>query len=88
MVWQEAWSKRTHNMYLMLGEAFKEAGDMPLSYDAMVSQTSGPDKRRVVAGCFQELLFLTTHGLIELEQQRAYADIVVTKTDTFDSITA
>lgn len=85
---QEAWSKRTHNMYLMLGEAFKEAGDMPLSYDAMVSQTSGPDKRRVVAGCFQELLFLTTHGLIELEQQRAYADIVVTKTDTFDSITA
>jgi len=84
----EAWSKRTHNMYLMLGEAFKESGDMPLSYDAMIAQTSGRDKRRVVAGCFQELLFLSTHGLIDLEQQRPYSNIVVSKTENFENVTA
>lgn len=85
---QEAWSKRTHSMYLMLGEAFKESGNTPLSYDAMIAQTSSRYKRRIVAGCFQELLFLSTHGLIDLEQQRPYGNIVVSKTDHFDSIAA
>ena len=84
----EAWSKRTHNMYLMLGEAFSESDGMPLSYDAMIGQTHGKDKRRVVAGCFQELLFLTTKGLIDLEQARPYSNIVVSKTDLFDSVLA
>ena len=32
----------------------------------MIKQTrKSADKRKVVAGCFQELLFLTTHGMIE-----------------------
>jgi len=82
----EAWSKRTHNMYVMLGEAFKESGNQPLSYDAMIAQTSGKNKRKVVAGCFQELLFLSTHGLIDLEQQRPYSNIVVSKTEAFGNV--
>jgi len=82
----EAWSKRTHNMYVVLGAAFKESDGMPLSYDAMIAQTRGPDKRRIVAGCFQELLFLTTKGLIDLEQAVPYSNIVVSKTELFDGV--
>ena len=85
----ESWSQRTHKMYVMLGKGFAESDDMPLSYDAMIGQTKdGAAKRKIVAGCFQELLFLTTKGLIELEQGKPYSDIIVSKTDAFDSVAA
>jgi len=83
-----SWSARTQQVYAMLGEAFKESAGMGLSYDAMIAQTNSAMKRRVVAGCFQELLFLTTHGLTDLAQNRAYGDIIVTKTEQFDAIAA
>ena len=44
------------------------------------------DKRRIIAGCFQELLFLTTKGLIELEQSQPYSNIVVSKTEKFANV--
>ena len=44
------------------------------------------EKRRIVAGCFQELLFLSTHGLLYLEQARPYADIIIDKTEAFDTV--
>ena len=71
---QASWSARTQQMYKTLNEAFKESGGMGLSYDAMIAQTRGALKRRVVAGCFQELLFLTTHGLTDLAQSKAYGE--------------
>ena len=83
----EAWSTRTRRMYAMLAAAFDETGGGNLSYYAMVGRTrDGPEKRRVVAGCFQELLFLCTHGLIELTQTKAYANILVSKTELFEQV--
>jgi chromatin segregation and condensation protein Rec8/ScpA/Scc1 (kleisin family) len=40
----------------------------------------------VVAGCFQELLFLSTHGLLELQQQKPYANIIISKAEGFDAV--
>ena len=73
-------------MHQMLDKSFDESDGQALSFDAMVAKSRGPQKRRVVAGCFQELLFLSTHGLIELQQQKPYSNIVITKTDDFDSV--
>lgn len=42
------------------------------------------DKRRIVAGCFQELLFLATKGLIDLEQARPYSNIIGNFTAIFE----
>lgn len=83
-----AWSKRTENMYKMLDQSFEESDGMSLSYDAMAATTQrrGSEKRRVVAGCFQELLFLATHGLVDLSQQKPYGNIVVSKTPLFDAV--
>jgi len=81
-----AWSARTQQMHAMLDRAFSESKGMALSFDAMAAKSKGPQKRRVVAGCFQELLFLTTHGLLELQQHQPYADIVISKTDDFDAV--
>jgi len=84
-----SWNSRTRKMYTMLRSAFVESSDSPLSYDAMIASTrSSVDKRKVVAGCFQELLFLTTHGIIELDQARAYGNILVSKTERFDGVAA
>ena len=80
-----AWSQRTAKMYTMLSAAFDESEDAPLSYFAMAKQTRhSANKRKVVAGCFQELLFLTTHGIIELDQRKAFANILISKTENFD----
>ena len=70
----------------MLADAFIESEGMALSYDAMVARTAAKHKRRVVAGCFQELLFLTTHGVTQLVQGEAYSDIIISKAEGFDSI--
>ena len=76
-------------MYTMLKGAFEESQDEPLSYNAMVAGTrASTNKRKVVAGCFQELLFLTTHGIIELDQRKAYGNILVSKTEIFDEAVA
>jgi chromatin segregation and condensation protein Rec8/ScpA/Scc1 (kleisin family) len=42
------------------------------------------NRKRVVAGCFQELLFLASHGLVSLTQERPYRDVAVHKTARFD----
>jgi chromatin segregation and condensation protein Rec8/ScpA/Scc1 (kleisin family) len=73
-------------MYGVLAGAFSESKGMAISYDSMVARTAAKDKRRVVAGCFQELLFLTTHGVTKLAQANAYGDIVISKAEGFDSI--
>lgn len=52
------------------------------------STKQGPSRRRVVAGCFQELLFLASHGLVTLSQDAPYADIAVAKTGKFDATPA
>ena len=85
-----AWSMRTQKMYSMLGAAFDESDGAGLSYSAMVAKTghTGARKRRVVAGCFQELLYLSTHGLIDLAQRRPYGDIIVTKSEAFHATAA
>ena len=76
-------------MFSMLREAFDESSGAALSYSAMVHGTkASANKRKVVAGCFQELLFLTTHGIIELQQRKAYGNIVVAKTELFDEVQA
>jgi hypothetical protein len=85
----EAWSSRTRRMYAMLASAFGESEGEALSYAAMIGKTKdGPEKRRVVAGCFQELLYLCTHGLIDLKQQTPYANILVSKTELFEQVVA
>ena len=78
-----AWNPRTRKMYKMLSTAFDESTDEPLSYNAMIATTRTSEKRKVVAGCFQELLFLTTHGLIELDQRKPYGNILIAKTELF-----
>lgn len=84
--YEDNWSLRTQKMYSMLAGAFEESEGMALSYDAMVAHTASKSKRRVVAGCFQELLFLTTHGVVQLTQVQAYGDIVISKADGFESV--
>jgi hypothetical protein len=81
-----AWSARTQKMHAMLDRAFAESDGMALSFDAMVAKSKGKEKRRVVAGCFQELLFLSTHGLLELQQQKPYANIIISKAEGFDAV--
>ena len=81
-----AWSARTQKMHAMLDRAFAESDGMALSFDAMVAKSKGAQKRRVVAGCFQELLFLSTHGLLELQQQQPYANIIISKAEGFDAV--
>jgi len=82
-----AWNPRTRKMYAVLQAAFDKSDSAPLSYDAMIKRTrKSADKRKVVAGCFQELLFLTTHGMIELEQNKAYGNILISKTELFGKI--
>ena len=73
-------------MHAMLDRAFAESDGMALSFDAMVAKSKGKEKRRVVAGCFQELLFLSTHGLLELQQQKPYANIIISKAEGFDAV--
>jgi len=80
------WSARTQKMHAMLDRAFAESDGMALSFDAMVAKSKGKEKRRVVAGCFQELLFLSTHGLLELQQQQPYANIIISKAEGFDAV--
>ena len=83
----ETWNARTKKMYNMLKDAYTESEDAPLSYTKMINQTRNlPNKRKIVAGCFQELLFLTTHGIIELDQAKAYGNIVVNKTELFETV--
>mmetsp|Transcript_24182 Transcript_24182/g.61868 ORF Transcript_24182/g.61868 Transcript_24182/m.61868 type:complete len:643 (+) Transcript_24182:114-2042(+) len=84
----DAWNPRTRKMYETLSAAFEASRDEPLSYNAMVATTcrqkkAASEKRKTVSGCFQELLFLTTHGLIELQQQRPYGNILISKTEYF-----
>jgi hypothetical protein len=83
-----SWNQRTYKMYTALQGAFDESSGEPLSYNAMVAGTRSINKRKVVAGCFQELLFLTTHGIIELQQRKAYGNILVAKTELFDTAAA
>ena len=84
-----AWNSRTRKMYTMLKGAFGDSSDAPLSYNAMIHTTRNTaHKRKVVAGCFQELLFLTTHGIVELTQRKAYGNILVSKTELFDTVAA
>ena len=82
------WNPRTRKMYEVLAMAFDAAGDEPVSYKAMIGNTcrsSKPssEKRKIVAGCFQEVLFLATHGLVELDQKRAYGNLLIAKTELF-----
>ena len=83
-----AWNQRTRRMYGMLRESFEASSDAPLSYHSMITATklTGAHKRKVVAGCFQELLFLATHGILEIQQTKAYGNIVVAKTEIFDTV--
>lgn len=73
-------------MHAMLDASFAESDGQALSFDDMIARTKKDQKRRVVAGCFQELLFLSTHGLIELKQSAAYANIVIAKADGFAAV--
>jgi hypothetical protein len=80
------WSARTQKMHAMLDASFAESDGQALSFDDMIARTKKDQKRRVVAGCFQELLFLSTHGLIELKQSAPYANIVIAKADGFAAV--
>ncbi|KAG8460934.1 hypothetical protein KFE25_010685 [Diacronema lutheri] len=83
------WSTRTQKMFAVLRATFDETGDDALSYKAMAASTKPcASRRRVVAGCFQELLFLATHNLVSLSQHEPYADIAVHKTERFDRTAA
>ena len=73
-------------MHAMLDASFAESDGQALSFDDMIARTKKDQKRRVVAGCFQELLFLSTHGLIELQQQKPYANIIISKAEGFDAV--
>jgi len=82
------WNPRTRKMYEVLDDAFGKSQDASLSYNAMIASTvrskkASAEKRKIVSGCFQELLFLTTHGLVELEQQRPYGNLLISKTELF-----
>merc|ERR1719240_1839162 len=69
----------------MLKGAFEESDGAALSYFSMAKGArKEANKRKIIAGCFQELLFLTTHGMIELDQRKPYKDILIGKTELFD----
>lgn len=75
-------------MFSMLRRTFDDQGDPEegLCYTTFATKVQpGPNRRRIVAGCFQELLFLKTKGLVDLRQQTPYGDIWITKTERFDS---
>ena len=83
----DAWGARTQKMHAMLANSFTESEGQALSFNAMIAASRGKGQRHVVAGCFQELLFLTTHGHIKLQQHKPYENIVISKCDVFDSVT-
>jgi len=80
---QSAWSARTQKMHATLASAFDDSHGAGLSYSAMIAKTRSKLKRRVAAGCFQELLFLSSHGLLKLKQRKPYGDIEIKRTTAF-----
>ncbi|KAL7720268.1 DNA repair protein Rad21 [Entamoeba marina] len=72
-----SWTSRSAKVHNFLK---KSMGDnKEISYKAFVQGK----KRKQVVGVFFELLVLKTQGVIDLEQQTPYGDVVVKQTDTF-----
>jgi len=72
-------SGRTRRMEQLLEQEMKQLADNAgLSYTKLCRRQARKDRGRV-AGCFFELLVLKTNGFINVSQQQAYGDILVTK---------
>ncbi|EDR21624.1 cohesin subunit rad21, putative [Entamoeba dispar SAW760] len=73
----DSWTSRSAKIHNFLKRSMGERTEM--SYKAFVQGK----KRKPVVGCFFELLVLKTQGVIDLQQQEAYDDIIIKQTDTF-----
>merc|ERR1711933_89063 len=70
------WGRRAKKTFAF----FKRKEGREFSFDDLVkSQT----KRETVVGVFYQLLVFKNSDLIHLEQEKAYDDITITKTDNF-----
>ena len=70
------WSKRAQKTFSF----FESKNQKQFSFDELMkSQT----KRDTVVGIFYELLVFKNHDLVELEQDKPYGDITISKTNNF-----
>jgi len=72
------YSGRTEKMHRFLAKEFQEKSSEVLSYKSMCKQQS-KGQRELIAGCFFELLVLKTSGVIDVRQEKAQADIHISK---------
>lgn len=80
------WSARTQKMYQLLQSQYDSHRDhATLSYQKLMGDNPTKNKKRIVAGCFSELLFLTTHNYITLKQAQPFGDILISKADAFNA---
>jgi len=68
-------SSRTQKMESLLRQEMRPDG---LSYNGLV-ETQANKSRHLAAACFFELLVLKTNGVIEVSQDKPYADITITE---------
>ncbi|ELP93551.1 cohesin subunit rad21, putative [Entamoeba invadens IP1] len=73
----DSWTMRSAKIHNFLKKAMGDKKEM--SYKTFVEGK----RRKPVVGCFFELLVLKTQGVIDLEQQTPYDDIVIKQTNTF-----
>jgi len=89
------YSGRTEKMHKFLAKEFQDRSEAhasssastdnsQISYQQMCRSQSGGD-RGVIAGCFFELLVLRTNGVVNLKQEKPYADIRIEKARSFGS---
>ena len=72
-----SWTMRSAKIHEYLKKKMRDEKEM--SYKEFVQGK----KRKPVVGCFFELLVLKTQGVIDLEQNEAYDDIIIKQTETF-----
>eukprot|EP01133_Synstelium_polycarpum_P003679 gene3679-4234_t len=78
------WTPRTATMHNVLDSYFKGKRTNTINFNRLVEDLGEDKKTRVaVAGTFYELLVLKTKGLVEVQQDVAYGDIAITKTEFF-----
>ncbi len=68
-------TEKSRRFRAFLDTQFAATPDNKLLFNELTSQKS----RLVVAGCFFELLYFKSHGLIDLNQAVPYGDIVITQ---------
>ncbi|EFA86705.1 hypothetical protein PPL_00508 [Heterostelium album PN500] len=74
------WTPRTATMHNVLNSYFSTSKSTTIQFNSLVSDKQ---TRVAVAGTFYELLVLKTKGLVQVQQDESYGDILITKTEQF-----